>query len=90
MTGVQTCALPISLAASGGQRRDLGVNLALGLVKMAGVDNGKRRGIGPNIQSAPIGMVVPKGAQKTAMATTGQPESGELMETCQFSLTPVQ
>jgi len=77
-----------ALAASAGQRRDLGKDYALR-------DNllGRGRGIGANIQVVEPGMVVAK--NDAGAPTPGDPkapagalEAGELMETCLFSLTP--
>jgi hypothetical protein len=68
-----------ALAASGGQRQDLGKEHALreGLL-------GHGRGIGANIQLVGPNMVV-RNASAGASAT---PRSGELMETCMYSLIP--
>jgi hypothetical protein len=73
-----------ALAASAGQRRDLGKEYALRL--------GNSRSIGANIQLVKPDMVLAKddsGKQPKpdAVARAGEPRSGELMETCMFSLT---
>jgi hypothetical protein len=74
-----------ALASSAGQRRELGADHAL----RATTPLGQGRGIGANIQAVPEAMVAPKSVERTAMAAERpRSGSGELMETCQFSLTP--
>jgi hypothetical protein len=71
-----------ALAASGGQRRELGKEYALR-------DNllGRGRGIGANIQLVAPNMVLAKGA--TAVASESAPSrSNDVMESCIYSLTP--
>lgn len=79
-----------ALLASAGQRRDLGKQFALR-------DNllGRGRGIGANIQLVAPNMVVVKNdaagqPKPDPGANQADPHSGELMETCLFSLTPAQ
>jgi hypothetical protein len=79
-----------ALATSAGQRRDLGKEYALR-------DNllSRARSIGANIQLIAPNMVVAKdetgGEPKPdATAHAGESRTGELMETCLFSLTPAQ
>jgi hypothetical protein len=76
-----------ALAASAGQRRDLGKEYALRL--------GNSRSIGANIQLVKPDMVLAKdesGRQPKpdAVARAGEQHAGELMETCMFSLTRAQ
>ena len=79
-----------ALAASAGQRRELGKQFALR-------DNllGRGRGIGANIQLVAPNMVVAKDETnvqpkaETLVQGAGA-HSGELMETCLFSLTPAK
>ena len=77
--------LKSALAASEGQRRDLGKDFALRDTLL-----GQGRGIGANIQVIPPGMVAPK--QKTTAESEAKPSpnGGALMETCLFALTPAQ
>ena len=77
-----------ALAASPGERRDLGKQLALR-------DNlvGTGRGIGANIQPVGPNMVVAKNdpAAKPPAASaepSAEGQSGALIETCQYTLTP--
>jgi hypothetical protein len=71
-----------ALAASGGQRRDLGKQYALNENLL-----GRGRGIGANIQLLTPNMVLAKGdvGPVAERAPTG---SNDVMETCRFSLTP--
>lgn len=77
--------LKSALAASDGQRRDLGRDFALRDTLL-----GQGRGIGANIQVIPPGMVAPK--QKTTVEGEAKPQTngGALIETCLFALTPAQ
>ncbi len=78
--------LKSALAASDGQRRDLGKDFALRDKLL-----GEGRGIGANIQVIPPGMVAPK--KETAANGDARPRSegaGALMETCLFALTPAR
>jgi hypothetical protein len=79
-----------ALAASAGQRRDLGKQYAL----RENLTRGAARSIGANIQLVTPNMVVARdetGRQPKPgpIARTGD-QSGELMETCVFSLTRAQ
>jgi hypothetical protein len=76
-----------ALAASAGQRRDLGKEYALRL--------GNSRSIGANIQLVKPDMVLAKNEpgqqpKPDVVARSGEPRTGELMETCMFSLTRAQ
>jgi hypothetical protein len=76
--------LKSTLAASEGQRRDLGKDFAL-RDKLIG----QGRGIGANILAIPPGMVAPrKDATANAAAKPRLDGGGALMETCLFALTP--
>jgi len=79
-----------ALAASAGQRRDLGKEYAL--LDKVGLNKVGVRSIGSNLQSWTPSMVVGKsdngGAKTLAIARAGG--GGELMETCQFTLTPAR
>ena len=76
--------LKSALAASDGERRDLGKEYAL-RDKLIG----QGRGIGANIQLIPQGMI---SARKDAVATAAlRLEHAEpLMETCLYALTPAE
>jgi hypothetical protein len=71
-----------ALASSAGERRDLGKDFALR-------DNllGKGRGIGANIQAVTSNMVLAKDDTTAAVRAENQPVTGDLAETCLFSLT---
>jgi hypothetical protein len=73
-----------ALVSSGGQRMDLGKEHALR-------DNllGHGRGIGANIQLVGPNMVTAKAANKTVVASA-DPKANELIETCTFSLVPLE
>jgi hypothetical protein len=78
-----------ALAASAGQRRDLGKEYALR------ENLSRARSIGANIQLVTPNMVIAKDEMRRppksdAIARAGDPHSGELMETCLFSLTRAQ
>ncbi|HEY4924307.1 MAG TPA: hypothetical protein VII20_07835 [Roseiarcus sp.] len=78
-----------ALAASAGQRRDLGKEYALR------ENLSRARSIGANIQLVTPNMVIAKDETKRspkpdAIARAGDQRSGELMETCLFSLTRAQ
>ncbi|MGD0186224.1 MAG: hypothetical protein ABSC25_13370 [Roseiarcus sp.] len=78
--------LKSALAASDGQRRDLGKDFALRDKLL-----GEGRGIGANIQIIPPGMVAPR--KKTTANGDSPPRldaGGALMETCLFALTPAE
>jgi hypothetical protein len=70
-----------ALAGSGGQRRDLGKDYALGENVL-----GRGRGIGANIQLVAPNMVLAKGAN----VASERPPTGskDAMESCLYSLTP--
>jgi len=79
-----------ALSASAGQRRDLGKQFALRENLL-----GRGRGIGANIQLVAPNMVVLKNETSglpmpEPIARLPDSRSGELMETCLFSLTPAQ
>ena len=79
-------SLKSALAASEGQRRDLGAEFALRDKLL-----GQGRGIGANIQIIPPGMVAPK--QDGVTNGDAKPRfdgGGALMETCLFALTPAR
>jgi hypothetical protein len=78
-----------ALAASAGQRRDLGKEYALR------ENLSRARSIGANIQLVTPNMVIAKDETKRspkpdAIARAGDQRSGELIETCLFSLTRAQ
>lgn len=78
-----------ALAASAGQRRDLGKEYALR------ENLSRARGIGANIQLVTPNMVIAKDQsgwkpRSDAIAREDDPHSGELMETCLFSLIHAQ
>jgi hypothetical protein len=78
-----------ALAASAGQRRDLGKEYALR------ENLSRARSIGANIQLVTPSMVIARDETKRspkpdAIARAGDQHSGELMETCLFSLTRAQ
>ncbi|MGD0639603.1 MAG: hypothetical protein ABSC22_02555 [Roseiarcus sp.] len=76
--------LKIALAASEGQRRDLGKDFALREKLL-----GQGRGIGANIQVIPPGMLAPRNDAIAGADPKPRPDSGgALMETCLFALTP--
>src|SRR5208282_291179 len=74
--------LKSALAASDGQRRDLGKDFAL-RDKLIG----QGRGIGANILAIPPGMVAPKRQAAAIAGPRPGPDGGALMETCLFALT---
>jgi hypothetical protein len=75
--------LKSALAASDGERRDLGKEYAL-RDKLIG----QGRGIGANIQLIPQGMIA---ARKDVVATAAlQSRAEPLMETCMYALTPAE
>jgi hypothetical protein len=79
-----------ALSSSAGQRHELGKQFAL-----SGYVLGRGRGIGANIQLVAPNMVVAKneaGAppRSDPSVRLADAHSGELMETCLFSLTPAQ
>jgi hypothetical protein len=71
-----------ALAASPGERRDLGPQYALRERLL-----GAARGIGANIEAVPSSMIA---AKSTALASADPPARAEdaLTETCLYSLTP--
>ncbi len=75
--------LKTALAASEGQRRDLGKDFALRDKLL-----GEGRGIGANIQVVPPGMVAPRKEPMVGADAKPRPDGGALMETCLFALTP--
>jgi len=77
--------LKSALAASEGQRRELGKDFAL-RDKLVGPG----RGIGANILAIPPGMVAPKREASAIVNSRPAADSSALMETCLFALTSAE